>query len=83
MQAQPITIAKRIKEELEELIEVLEHPVPNPACVHEEIADVEICLRYLAETVGCELQSVVDLKMEINRKREWVVDGCGNGYHKK
>lgn len=83
IQAHPLAIAKRAKEELEELIEVLEHPIPNPACVHEEIADVSTCLMYLAETTGCDLQSAIDLKMAINRSREWVTDGRGNGYHKK
>lgn len=46
-----------------------------------EMADVEIVLRRLAENMGVDLQAEVDKKMAINRKREWTLDGEGQGYH--
>lgn len=50
--------------------------------VAEECADVLITLYRVAELCGCKLQTEVDKKMVINRGRQWVKDGTGNGQHK-
>lgn len=46
-----------------------------------ECADVLITLYRVAEALGCDLAVEVDRKMEINRKRKWVVDANGHGQH--
>lgn len=41
-----------------------------------------ICLYRLAERCRFSLQEEVEKKMEVNRSREWNLDGTGCGYHK-
>lgn len=81
--AHPRTIAVRTLEEMAELLKAMDEFDHDDPKVYEEIADVAICLSYLAESVGCHIGVQVDRKMAINRSREWVADGRGNGYHKK
>jgi len=80
-QAHPKSIAIRALEELIELLKAIDNE--STQRIHEEIADVEICMAYLAAVVGCNIQNEIENKMAINRQREWVCDGNGNGYHKK
>ena len=49
----------------------------------EEAADVVICLTAYVRTLGSDMAAEVERKMEINRAREWRVDGSGCGYHVK
>lgn len=48
-----------------------------------ECADVCIVLARLCQKRGYDLFEMIDRKMEINRKREWVRDGSGQGQHVK
>lgn len=37
----------------------------------------------LADSLGIDLQEQIDRKMEVNRARQWNLDGSGHGYHVK
>jgi len=50
--------------------------------IMKEAADIVIVLKILAAICSRDLDQAVDDKMGINRKREWVGDGNGCGYHK-
>ena len=47
-----------------------------------EAADICIVLHTLVAQLGGDLDSAVQIKMAINRAREWVLDGSGCGQHK-
>lgn len=79
-QAHPKQIAIRALEELIELLKAIDNESSDR--INEEIADVEICMAYLAAVVGCDRQDEIEKKMATNRQREWILDGMGNGYHK-
>lgn len=86
--AHPHTIAMRALEECVELVKAAvafkdSDSAQDAQNLLEECADVEICLRYLTSKFGCVMQLIVDRKMQINREREWIPDGHGNGYHVK
>lgn len=51
--------------------------------VGQEIADVIIVLKRLAQHLLLPTDILVDTKMEINRERKWKVDGRGHGQHIK
>lgn len=61
---------------------IVSHP-RSPSGIAEECADVVIVLARLAHRCGFDIFEMVDRKMEINRGREWVLDGKGQGQHKK
>lgn len=46
-----------------------------------EAADVVITLYRLAQVFQMDLSIAVDLKMKINRQRQWQLDGTGHGQH--
>jgi NTP pyrophosphatase (non-canonical NTP hydrolase) len=75
-----IRVAARANEEMAELLRALSTNDKNPKA-HEEMADVLIVLFRLAARMGIDLLDAVDKKMEINRSREWKLDGSGHGYH--
>lgn len=75
-----LSVAKRAMKELKELITCLEQDDQHPKA-KVEIADVDIVLARLAERLGADRQTEINLKMEINRKRKWVLDGNGHGQH--
>lgn len=75
-----IRVAARANEEMAELIRALTVDDANPKA-SEEIADIVIILYRLAWRLGVDLHHEIDVKMAINRKREWKLDGSGYGYH--
>ncbi|MBP9863409.1 MAG: hypothetical protein KBD62_36020 [Kofleriaceae bacterium] len=74
-------IAVRANEEMAELLTALQGTDREKAL--EECADVVIVLYRLATYLGGSLRMEIDRKMEINRAREWRLDGNGHGYHVK
>ncbi len=76
-----LSIAVRANTEMSELLTLLNgRSIPKEAA--EECADVAIVLMRLCDRVGYDLYDEIDRKMEINRKREWVLDGNGHGQHR-
>jgi NTP pyrophosphatase (non-canonical NTP hydrolase) len=73
-------VAARANEEMAELLRALTISDDNPHAV-EEAADVVIVLYRLADRMGQDLHQAIDRKMQINRAREWAVDGSGHGRH--
>ena len=73
--------AIRAQEELAELIEAIETRESDKN-IALEAADVTILLHRITGTLGLELYSAIDEKMDINRKRQWVPDGNGVGQHR-
>lgn len=79
--ASNLTIVHRLKKELDELIESVENNSESNEILM-EAADINIILRRLCGNLGVDLDSAVDQKMAINRKREWEAFGNGDGRHK-
>ncbi len=78
--ASNLTIVHRLKKELDELIKAVEND-SEPSEILLEAADMNIILRRLCGNLGMDLDSAVDQKMAINRKREWIAFGNGDGKH--
>jgi hypothetical protein len=78
-----IRIAARANDELAELIHALSFDDRDWEKAAEETADVVIALCRLAHNLGFDLWAAVEYKMEVNRRRRWVVDGAGCGKHVK
>lgn len=76
-----VSIAVRSLKEVAELIAKLVADDTHPGAP-EEVADVVIVLQRLMHRMGYDLATEVDRKMEINRAREWTLDGNGHGQHK-
>ncbi len=74
-----VRVAIRANEEMSELLRAVAMQDTKAA---EEIADVFIVLYRLASRLGVDVHAEIDKKMEINRGREWRLDGSGHGYHK-
>jgi NTP pyrophosphatase (non-canonical NTP hydrolase) len=72
--AHPRTIAIRALQEMAELVKAMDEYDYDGPEVQDEIADVSICLLYLAESIESDLDKLVDRKMEINRSREWAAE---------
>jgi Phosphoribosyl-ATP pyrophosphohydrolase. len=70
-------VAARANEEMAELLRILTADDQNIVDAAEEIADVIIVLSRLATRMGIDLAYEIDRKMQINRKREWKLDGSG------
>lgn len=75
-----LSIAARALKEMSELITKLVSDDEHPDAP-EELADVEIVLARLWETMSFDRQMMIDYKMKINRAREWTLDGNGHGQH--
>jgi NTP pyrophosphatase (non-canonical NTP hydrolase) len=73
-------VAARANEEMAELLRALTSDDNHPKAA-EEVADIVIVLCRLAQRMGFDIESEIDRKMEINRKRQWNVDKDGHGYH--
>lgn len=73
-------VGARANEEMAELMRALTADDNHPKAA-EEMADVVIVLKRLAERMGVDLDAEVDRKMEVNRQREWKLDSTGHGYH--
>jgi phosphoribosyl-ATP pyrophosphohydrolase len=76
-----LSVAIRANEEMAELLAALSRDDNDVKAVI-EAADVVITFARLFVRFGLSLQDVIDCKMELNRKREWDLDGHGHGYHK-
>lgn len=74
-----IRLATRANKEMAELLHELS--AENAAAAAEEIADVVIVLYGIATRLGFNVQQLVNRKMDVNRSREWVLDGTGHGHH--
>ncbi len=72
-------LTRRARTEFDELEAAL--ACGNCQQAAEEAADIVILLHRLAALVGCDLDAEVDVKMEINRKRQWRRSGDGAGRH--
>lgn len=77
-----VRVAARANEEMAELLRVLATDDKSPMAAI-EIADVVIVLYRLAARLGVDLHDAIDVKMAVNRSREWKLDGTGHGYHVK
>jgi len=75
------SVAARANQEMSELLMALAVNDEDPNAVV-EAADIVIILHRLAERFGRGLHKEVNLKMLINRGREWNVAN-GHGYHVK
>lgn len=73
-------VAVRANEEMSELLRCLSSD-DNSAKAGAEIADIVIVLYRLADRMGLNLHHEVEIKMEINRHRVWVMSGDGHGHH--
>jgi len=73
-------VAVRANEEMAELLRALAVDDDSPYAPL-EIADVAIVLFRLADKMNRDLLAEVDMKMSINRARQWAPDGTGHGYH--
>jgi NTP pyrophosphatase (non-canonical NTP hydrolase) len=73
-------VAIRANEEMSELLRALSAD-DNSAKAGAEIADIVIVLYRLADRMGLSLHHEVEIKMEINRNRVWVMSGDGHGHH--
>jgi NTP pyrophosphatase (non-canonical NTP hydrolase) len=68
--ATPLSCANHLEEEVGELVTAIE----NEDNVHEEIADCFLLLFGVCNKLGLgyeEIVSMIDSKMEVNRKRKW------------
>jgi hypothetical protein len=83
----PIVVVDRMLEEVKELEELKEQFKKYNDSVYtkmaDECADIYIVMCQVMETMGYNLQSCVDHKMEINRVRKWKIAGDGTGQHVK
>ena len=83
----PIVIINRMLIEVKELEEVIETQGCFNDAIYEKIADecadIHIVMCQVMTTMGYNLQSCVDHKMEINRARKWKIAGDGTGQHIK
>lgn len=75
--------ASRANEEMAELIDKLINFPEDSKEALEEIADIYIVLCRLATNLGGDINQAVQIKMEINRRRQWNLNFNGNGYHVK
>jgi hypothetical protein len=74
------SVAARANREMSELIQALARDDNHPKA-GEEVADIVICLMRLTDRLGCDLAAEIDRKMQINRARQWKLDGDGHGSH--
>lgn len=72
--------ARRMLKEAQELVECLEAD-PNHPKAPEECADVYVTLVRVSQVLKSKLHTEVNRKMDINRKRTWVLNGDGTGQH--
>jgi len=79
--ADAIAAARRVREEVDELIESLERGDTDNA--RREAADVGLCLLVAAETISCDLDVEMELKHYANLNRRWRVMEDGTLYHIK
>ena len=80
------TIVLRAEQEMEELVTLfaqLEPTNPKLRAVVGECADVLIVLYCVAASCNLDLHQMVDLKMNLNRRRKWKAFGDGTGQHIK
>ncbi len=75
-----IEIAARANQEMGELLKELAMN-DNSEKAMDEIADIVIVLYRLVEYRGLDLQQLINIKMAVNRQRQWKLDGSGQGYH--
>jgi hypothetical protein len=80
-------IINRMLGEVRELEELKDHYSHFNDAIYDKIADecadIHIVMCQVMTTMGYNLQSCVDHKMEINRKRKWKIAGDGTGQHVK
>ncbi|MAF25590.1 nucleotide pyrophosphohydrolase [bacterium] len=72
--------AVRLNIEMAELLEAIVTEQDDEK-IAMECADVLIVLYGVADLTGFDIHETVNKKMEINRNREWYVDGTGHGQH--
>lgn len=77
----PDRLFDRAFEEWLELEEKMGDPLRDYRQCAMEVADVIIVLAGVLQALG--YPNAVDLKMEVNRVRQWMTKGDGTGYHVK
>jgi NTP pyrophosphatase (non-canonical NTP hydrolase) len=75
----PLGIATRMNLEVAELLDALNNGNVEEAI--KEVADVEIMLRQVAETLGVTLDVEVEKKMNVNEARQWRKTASGSYQH--
>lgn len=75
----PLVVAERMKEEVEEMITDLKNGKLSDAA--KEACDVGIMLRQVAQLLGQDLDIGIDQKMEVNIKRTWAMRPDGGFQH--
>jgi NTP pyrophosphatase (non-canonical NTP hydrolase) len=73
-------LAARLNTEVAELIFALTEDDSNPQAI-DEVADIGIVLMGLCSRFNVDFHQIIDQKMAINRRRQWLVDGTGHGHH--
>ena len=76
-------IIGRMIQEVRELEVVYSRMQIDNAKIADECADIYIVMCQVINTMGYNLHSCVDHKMEINRARKWTVNEDGTGQHIK
>lgn len=71
-------LKKRVMDEIQEFVDA-----KNPVAEINEAADIVVTLFNLADYYGMDLMQMVDNKMGINRRRQWIAHGDGTGKHIK
>lgn len=47
------------------------------------VIGARLSLELVCKRVGIDLATAIELKMQVNRKRTWKLDGSGHGYHER
>lgn len=76
-----LRIATRANKEMGELLTALSINDSDQKAV-EECADIHIVLCRIVRNLGGNFDEAIERKMQINREREWELDGSGHGQHK-
>ncbi len=74
-------LMERFHDEVDELQTAVHFDPPEK--IVEEAADCVMMLYRIAGYYGLDIHEAIDKKMVVNREKEWVRDGFGNGKHVK
>lgn len=81
IQEEPVIIAARANQKLASLMTFLTISTARPH--PERIGDIGADLKRLSINMGFNLCDAIDSAMQVNREREWTLDGTGCGYHRR
>jgi len=72
---------RKMRAELYELLKESSYMIPRTQRLADEMADVVITMYRVAELSGFDLHTIIDAKMQINRRRKWRRRGDGTAEH--